>query len=116
MNKIVNATTAEHFVWGKICDGWWLKKGGNFSVIEEVIPPGGLEIKHFHNLTEQFFYVLNGTLCIDIDNREFILQINEGFTIPPKVVHQVYNTSEDSVRFLVVSCPDSLNDRVNVED
>ncbi|AKN85121.1 Hypothetical protein FNO222_0357 [Francisella orientalis] len=45
----------EHFVWGNLCDGWWLKKGGNFTVIEEMMPPGGLEVKHFHNLTEQFF-------------------------------------------------------------
>ena len=115
-NKVVSVNNVEHFVWENLCDGWWLKKGGNFTVIEEMMPPGGLEVKHFHNLTEQFFYVLNGTLYIEIDDHEYKLDNNQGIEIPAGAVHQVLNKSKDSVRFLVISCPDSHSDRINVED
>ena len=115
-NKVLSVNNVEHFVWGNLCDGWWLKKGGNFTVIEEMMPPGGLEVKHFHNLTEQFFYVLNGTLYMEIDDHEYKLDNNQGIEIPAGAVHQVLNKSKDSVRFLVISCPDSHNDRVNVEE
>ncbi len=114
--RVISVKDAEHFVWGNLCDGWWLKKGSNFTVIEEIMPPGGSEAKHFHNLTEQFFYVLNGTLCIDIDHHKYKLHNNQGIEIPAKAVHQVFNNSKDLVRFLVISCPDSHSDRVNVED
>lgn len=115
-NKVVSVNNVEHFVWGNLCDGWWLKKGGNFTVIEEMMPPSGLEVKHFHNLTEQFFYVLNGTLYIEIDDHEYKLDNNQGIEIPVGAVHQVLNKFKDSVRFLVISCPDSHSDRINVED
>ncbi len=115
-NKVVSVNNAEHFVWGDHCVGYWLKKGKSFTAIEETMPPGGLEVKHFHNITEQFFYVLNGMLYIEMDNHEHQLQNHQGLTIPSGVVHQVLNKSKESVRFLVISCPDSHGDRVNVED
>jgi len=115
-NKVVSIDNTEHFVWGNRCDGWWLKKSNGFTVIEETMPPGSLEEKHFHRITEQFFYVLEGTLCIEINNEEYQLQNNQGMAIPAKSIHQVFNKSKDPARFLVISCPDSHEDRVNLKD
>ncbi|WP_371806990.1 cupin domain-containing protein [Francisella orientalis] len=51
-----------------------------------------------------------------MDDHEYKLDNNQGIEIPAGAVHQVLNKSKDSVRFLVISCPDSHNDRVNVEE
>lgn len=113
-NKVVSIHNTEHYIWGNQCEGWWLKKDSIFSVIEETMPPNSSEEKHFHSVTAQFFYVLNGTLCIEIHNQKYQLQNNQGMTIAANVVHQVFNKSKEAVRFLVISCPNSPDDRINV--
>lgn len=115
-SSVISTKTAPHFLWGDKCDGWWLKKNGRFTVIFESMPKGAAEIKHFHNIIEQFFYVLEGELNIEVDNVSYHLQQNESIIIMPQSVHKVYNQSEQDVKFLVVSSPDSHEDRVNVED
>lgn len=113
--KVVSVNNTEHFTWGKICNGWWLKQDNHFTVIEETMPPGGLETKHFHQLTEQFFYVLDGVLHIEINDYEYQLKNNQGIIVHAGSVHRVFNKSNHLVRFLVISCPDSHGDRVNLD-
>lgn len=113
---VVSTKTASHFIWGKNCDGWWLKKEGSFTVILETIPMGSAEIKHFHNKVEQFFYVLEGVLSIELESSVYHLNQNEGMTIIPGIVHKVFNQYDELAKFLVISCPDSHEDRVNIEE
>lgn len=115
-NPIVSKNNALHYIWGNRCDGFWFKKNGNFTVIKEIMPPKSSEIKHFHDVTEQFFYVLEGALHVEIDGAIFELHKNDGITIHPRVVHNVSNQSHDSVSFLVISCPNSHQDRINMEE
>lgn len=113
---VVSTKTAPHFVWGNECDGWWLKNNGKFTVIEEVMPPGASEAKHYHEEVEQFFYVLEGALVTQMnDHDEYELQKGQGLTIFPGIVHQVFNKSKEPVRFLVISYPDSHEDRVDMQ-
>jgi hypothetical protein len=44
----IDIATAEHYVWGDVCDGWHLVKSPSLSVIQERVPPGGAEVKHYH--------------------------------------------------------------------
>jgi hypothetical protein len=39
---------AEHYVWGSVCDGWRLLNEADLSVIQERVPPGQGEVRHFH--------------------------------------------------------------------
>lgn len=112
---ITSTKNAPHFVWGNHCDGWWLKQGGKFTVISETMPAGTSETKHFHAETEQFFYVLEGVLSIELDDVMVELKPHEGIVVAANVVHQVVNCSDNVVQFLVISCPDSHRDRVEVE-
>lgn len=116
INPVISTKTASHYFWGDNYDGWWLKKNGKFTVISEMLPPDGSEIKHFHSKTEQFFYVLEGALNIDLDGKNYHLQQHEGITVIPHVIHKVLNQSNQNVRFLVISCPDSHGDRVDLEE
>jgi mannose-6-phosphate isomerase-like protein (cupin superfamily) len=112
----VNSTkTAPHFLWGEGCEGWWLKQGGKFTVISEIMLPHASELRHLHENTEQFFYVLEGALTIELDGQEYKLEQHNGMVIPPMSPHRVFNSSNQVVKFLVISCPDSHEDRVNLE-
>lgn len=110
---VVDTSTAEHYFWGDNCSGWHLLQHDNYSIIEECVPPGASEQKHFHNIARQFFYILQGTAVMELDGRKFILEARQGIEIPPEVAHQFRNESDLEVRFLVISVPKAHGDRTN---
>jgi mannose-6-phosphate isomerase-like protein (cupin superfamily) len=114
-NQCVSTKTAPHFRWGDGCDGWWLKKSVSFTVIEEIMPAGASEIRHFHQRTEQFFYILEGALILELDGVEHPLKSGDSIVVPPCMPHRVFNHDSQNVRFLVVSCPDSHEDRIDLK-
>ena len=111
-----SAKTAQHFNWGDSCEGWWLKDSGNFVVVEEKMPPGTSEVMHYHEKTEQFFYVLEGRLKMECNQEIYDLKPYEGITVKARSVHRVFNSSTQEVRFLVISSQNSRDDRVDVEE
>ena len=84
MSEMVSIENAEHYMWGNVCDGWHLLRGENLSVIEERMPPGAEEQRHFHTTTRQFFYVLAGELTMEVDGRFHTLQPRQGLEIAPR--------------------------------
>jgi hypothetical protein len=67
MTSPVSRTQANHYVWGGTCDGWHLVQATGLSVIEERMPPGTHEVPHRHAHARQFFFVLAGTLTMDVE-------------------------------------------------
>ena len=57
---IVNKENAEHYYWGQNCDGWHLLKSDSLSVIQERMPAGTAESRHYHEKSQQLFFVLSG--------------------------------------------------------
>ncbi len=114
VSQKISIKTAHHFLWGNGSDGCWLKKEGLFTVISEMMPSGGSEKRHLHRDTEQFFYCLNGILNIELNSKEHTLHEGEGINISSNVPHRVYNDSDKNVNFLVISCPNLLEDRVDL--
>ena len=106
---------AEHYKWGKHCDGWHFLKTDLLSVIQERVPPGCKEVRHFHKKSRQFFYVLGGIATIEMAGTDYCLKAGEGLEIGPEIPHQFKNMSSEDVTFLVVSSPNSHGDRVNTE-
>lgn len=102
---------AEHYTWGDSCDGWHLLRDNHLSVIEERMPPGAREQRHFHTRSRQFFYVLSGELVMELDGHDHYLEAGLGIEIQPCQPHQAMNRSEEEVRFLVISQPPSHGDR-----
>ena len=103
--------TAEHFIWGEQCDGWHLVKSADLSVIQERMPPGTFEVRHYHTKSRQFFFVLSGVATFEIDGKIETLRKHEGVEVAPNVPHQIFNKSEAEVEFLVISQPASHGDR-----
>ncbi len=112
--SVVDKQNAEHYIWGEGCDGWHLLKRDDVSVIQERVPPGKHEVQHFHNYSRQLFFILAGTATMLIENREYALASGQSIEIPPGAVHQFKNESDLDVEFLVISCPKSHGDRVEV--
>jgi len=106
--------SAEHYIWGGRCDGWHLLKRSDLSVIQERVPPGAGEIKHFHSLARQFFYILSGSATLVFEAYEVVLHAGEALEVPPGVQHRFANNSTSAVEFLVISSPTTVGDRTNV--
>jgi mannose-6-phosphate isomerase-like protein (cupin superfamily) len=109
----ISKSNAEHYIWGNHCDGWHLAKNSQLSVIQELMPAGTAEVRHFHHHAQQFFYVLAGEAVIEVDGRPIVLTAGEGLWIPAGTSHQMRNDSGDEVQFLVISQPPSHGDREN---
>ena len=108
----ISTATAEHYVWGEVCDGWHLVQTPELSVIEERMPPGASEQRHRHEFARQFFYVLAGVFTIEIEHHDFVLHAGEGIEVSPGQAHCAKNLSTGDVRILVTSQPPSHGDKV----
>jgi mannose-6-phosphate isomerase-like protein (cupin superfamily) len=110
----ISKATAEHYKWGNRCDRWHLLKNSGLSIIQECMPPGTTEVRHFHQRAQQFFYILAGEAVMEVDGRSIKLTAAEGIWIPVGAPHQIKNDSSGEVHFLVISQPPSHGDRENV--
>ena len=109
----VSRENAEHYRWGVDCDGWYLVKDKQVSVIEEFMPPGAAEIRHYHERAQQFFYILTGEVLMEINGENVLIPAGSGVRILPGTRHQIRNPSCSPVRFLVISQPPSHGDRID---
>jgi mannose-6-phosphate isomerase-like protein (cupin superfamily) len=109
---VVSSANAEHYIWGEKCDGWHLTKTSNLSVIQEKVPYGCSEIRHYHEYSEQFFYVLSGVATIEVAGEIYNLSAGSGIHVEAGAPHQLSNEQEQDLTFLVISTPPSHGDRV----
>jgi mannose-6-phosphate isomerase-like protein (cupin superfamily) len=109
---VISKANAEHYSWGQNCDGWHLVRSDALSVIHERMPPGTSEVRHFHIIARQFFFVLSGTATLEVDGTDTVLHAHEGLEVAPGTPHQMFNRSDRDLEFLVVSQPPSHSDRV----
>jgi mannose-6-phosphate isomerase-like protein (cupin superfamily) len=110
----VSRENAEHYRWGVDCDAWHLVRDKNFSVIEEFMPPGAAEVRHYHEHAQQFFYILSGEVLMEVNGENTLIHAGSGIRILPGTRHQIRNPSSVPVRFLVISQPPSRGDRIDV--
>ena len=113
--KPISIANAKYYLWGDNSDGWHLLKRDDVSVIQERVSAGKAEIMHYHKISRQFFYILEGEGQMRFENDLITMQKGEGLEIPPLVKHRFENNSSADVVFLVISVPKSHGDRINVE-
>jgi mannose-6-phosphate isomerase-like protein (cupin superfamily) len=115
VSQVISRENAEHYDWGDGCEGWRLATGPELSVILERIPPGGAELKHYHDRARQCFFVLSGRATMEIGDQRLELQAQQACTVLPGVPHSITNPTEEDLMFLVISAPTSQGDRVLME-
>lgn len=111
----ISKTTAHHYRWGAECDGWHLVKAAALSVIEERMPPGTAEVRHWHTRARQFFYVLSGAIVLEVEGEHHELGVGDGIELPQGTAHQARNEGTVDASFLVISCPPHQGDRREAE-
>ena len=112
--RVVDETTARHYGWGEVCEGWHLLEAADLSVIRERVPPGAGEVAHRHARARQFFFVLEGEATLEFEDRVLQVRAGQGVHVAPGTVHRFANRSAADVLFLVVSAPSTAGDRTNV--
>jgi quercetin dioxygenase-like cupin family protein len=105
---------AEHYHWGAASEGWHLLNRRDLSIIQERVPSGDRERRHYHSNARQFFYILEGEGVLEIEGSRSNLREGQGIEVMPGSAHQFMNESESDVVFLVVSAPHAHGDRVDV--
>lgn len=114
VTMIKSIKNAEHYKWGDNCDGWHLLKTDSLSVIQEKMPPGAFEKRHFHAEAQQLFYILSGTATFEMEGEAFVLNAGESIHVPKGAKHFISNHGSAELGFLVVSEPKSHGDRTEV--
>lgn len=112
---IKSKKNSEHYIWGSHCDSWVLKESASLSIKQEIMPSGTAEKLHFHEIAEQFFFILKGEATFYINDERFSIKIGEGITVLPKSKHYISNELEEDLEFLVISNPSTNNDRTEVK-
>jgi len=112
---VKNVGNAEHYRWGEICDGWRLLNGSDLSVVQERVPRGAGEVRHYHQRARQCFFVLSGQLDIEVGEQKVRVSSGDALEVAPGEPHRVRNVGDADATFLVVSAPTTLGDRINLE-
>jgi len=111
---VISNQSAEHYVWGNKCDGWHLVKSEHLSVIQERVPAGCSELRHFHNKAEQFFFILSGIATMELEGKIFTIKPLHGIHVAAGLKHQLSNQHENDLIFTVTSTPPSHDDRIEI--
>lgn len=113
---IVDKKTIEPMPWGDACQTWVLTDQQNMGIFHEYMSSNTSDKLHKHLFSEQFLYVLNGTLGVMINNEVHYLSNHQGIAIPKETPHKVFNDSEQGVEFILFAGPNHAQDRVEIND
>jgi mannose-6-phosphate isomerase-like protein (cupin superfamily) len=99
----------------QVCDGWYLVKDDEMTIIHERMPPGTAESLHKHTRARQFFFVLTGLAVMEHGGEVTTLGPGTGLEVPPGVPHRIQNAGDADLEILVTSVPPSHADRAAVD-
>lgn len=69
------------------------------------VAPGEAIAEHYHPYSEEFLYVIAGTLTVDLDGVATVVQADEGLLIPVDTRHRLRNTGTEVARAVFHLCP-----------
>jgi mannose-6-phosphate isomerase-like protein (cupin superfamily) len=78
------------------------------SLAEATVPAGGATQRHYHRLSEEFYFILEGSGRMEIDGEVRAVGPGDAILIPPGAWHQI--TAEDPLRFLCCCAPPYAHD------
>lgn len=116
LEKVIDKNEITPFIWGDACKAWYLIDKENMGVFYETMPPGSIDQYHFHKYSNQFIFVLSGTLNIKLNDQIFLLTAFKGIEIPKGTPHKIYNRSNQNVDFILFANPNHDNDRVEIAE
>jgi quercetin dioxygenase-like cupin family protein len=85
----------------------------NFAVVQFM--PGKDFTAHYHEVMEENFYILEGTVDIYVDNVKHTLTKGQFIHVEPGEVHYIVNTSQSPVKMTACLAPYRESDKVEVD-
>jgi mannose-6-phosphate isomerase-like protein (cupin superfamily) len=73
------------------------------SLAEATLPAGGATDRHYHKLSEEFYYLLEGRGLMEIDGEEHEVGPGDAILIPAGAWHRI--EALESLRFLCCCAP-----------
>lgn len=65
-----------------------------------IIQPGDRIGEHYHPYSEEFVYVVNGALEVDLDGEPYPIRADQGLMIPPYMRHRFRNVGAVEARLV----------------
>ena len=75
------------------------------SLAEATLPPGSATQRHYHRISEELYFLLEGTGLMEIDGTSREVVPGDAILIPPGAWHQITATSPAPLRFLCCCAP-----------
>jgi len=80
----------------------------NQSLAEATVPVGQPTERHYHKLSEEFYFILEGQGTMEIDGETREVAPGDAILIPPGAWHQI--TAAQTLRFLCCCAPPYSHD------
>ena len=74
------------------------------SLAEATVPAGGATERHYHKLSEEFYFILEGAGMVEIDGDSKHIGPGDAVLIPARAWHQIM-AADASLRFLCCCAP-----------
>ncbi len=80
-----------------------------FQVFEVMMQPGEYSSKDkYSHSSEEFSYILEGAIEIEIGERKFVLEVNDSITFDATVPHRTHCIGDSPARYIVFNVPPVL--------
>jgi len=86
--------------------------GGQFSMIEGVVPPGGDGGLHLHLREDESMHLLEGELEVTIGEERLMLKAGSSYFAPRAVPHRLRNRSAAPARTIAVMTPGGFDELI----
>ena len=77
----------------------------NQSLAEATVPRGGATQRHYHRLSEEFYFLLEGSGTMEIDGETRSVKPGDAILIPAGAWHQIAADAGENLRFLCCCAP-----------
>jgi mannose-6-phosphate isomerase-like protein (cupin superfamily) len=75
------------------------------SLAEARLPPGATTTPHYHPITEEIYYLLEGSGRMTIGDQSREVGPGDAIAIPPGAVHSITNSGSETLKFLCCCAP-----------
>jgi len=77
----------------------------NHSLARIIIPSGKSSEPHYHKVSQETYFILEGEGQMCVSGEEFILKPGQACHIEPEEIHRIKNQNENDLIFLAVCVP-----------
>ena len=75
------------------------------SLAEASLPPGGSTERHYHKLSEELYFLLEGSGLMEMDGETRGVSPGDAILIPPGAWHRITANGNATLRFLCCCAP-----------